>query len=106
MNFCDHATENFIFVSRFYERKRIKANFKSSYRRCSIKNVVLTKFCNIHRKAPVFESLFNKVAGFQACFPVNIAKFLGTPILKNICKPLLQQFVTKFVRIIITITFI
>ena len=24
-------------------------------------------FCNIHRKTHVFESLFNKVAGLQAC---------------------------------------
>ena len=43
----------------------------------------------------MLDSLFNKVAGFQDCnfikrtlqhryFPVNIAKFLRTPILKNI----------------------
>ena len=42
------------------------------------------------------ECLFSKVAGLQAnsiktrrqrrCFPVNIAKFLRTPILKNVCK--------------------
>ena len=48
---------------------------------------------------PVLESL-NKVAGLKACnlnkkrlqhrsFPVNIAKFLRTPILKDICKLLL-----------------
>ena len=46
------------------------------------------------------ESLFNKVAGLHhsnfieerlqlRCFPVNIAKFLRAPILKNICKQLL-----------------
>ena len=45
-------------------------------------------------KTPVLESLFNKVVGLQACkfvknrlehgyFPLNIAKFLRTPILKN-----------------------
>ena len=44
------------------------------------------KFSNIHRKAPLSEPLFNKVAGLKAynvikkrlqyrCFPVNIAKF-------------------------------
>ena len=49
------------------------------------------------------ESLFNKVAGFQeyifikkrlqhSCFPVNIAKFLRTPILKYICERLLLYF--------------
>ena len=42
------------------------------------------------------ECLFSKAAGLQAnsiktrrqrrCFPVNIAKFLRTPILKNVCK--------------------
>ena len=49
---------------------------------------------------PVLESPFNKVAGLQSCnfiknrlqhrcFPVKFAKFLRTPILKNICKQLL-----------------
>ena len=48
----------------------------------------------------MLESLFNKVSGLQACifikkrlqhrcFPVNIAKFLKTPILNYICEPLL-----------------
>ena len=58
------------------------------------------KFRNIHRKTPVLASLFNKVSGFQGCnvikkrlqnrcFPVNIANFLRTTILKNICERLL-----------------
>ena len=48
----------------------------------------------------MLESLFDKVAVFQPsnfikdrfqhrCFPVNIAKFLKTPTLKNICERLL-----------------
>ena len=48
----------------------------------------------------MLESLFNKVAILKAndfikkrlkhkCFPVNIAKFLRTLILKNICERLL-----------------
>ena len=52
----------------------------------------------------MLESLFNKVAGLQPsniikerlqprCFPVNIAKFLRTPILKNICELLLLLIV-------------
>ena len=64
------------------------------WKRCS------WKFRNIHRKTPTLESLFNKVAALQACnfikkrlqhmcFPVNITKFLRTPILKNIRKRLL-----------------
>ena len=58
-------------------------------------------------KTPVLESLFNKAAdlnnkvvGLQVCnlikkrlqyrcFPVNSAKFLTKPILKNICERLL-----------------
>ena len=44
---------------------------------------------NIHRKTSVLESFFNKAAGLikkrlqHRCFPVSIAKFLRTPILKN-----------------------
>ena len=52
------------------------------------------------------ESFFNKAAGFQACnfikkrlqhrcFAVNIAKFLGTPFLKNIYQRLLGLFAFK-----------
>ena len=39
---------------------------RSSPRRCSVKKGVL-KFCNIHRKAPVLESLFNNAAGLKGC---------------------------------------
>ena len=49
------------------------------------------KFCKFHGKAPVLESLFNKVADLLAynfikkrlqhrCFPVNVAQFLRTPV--------------------------
>ena len=62
--------------------------------------VVLNNFAYIHRETPVLESLFNKVAVPKACnfikkrlqhrcFPVNIAKYLRTPILKNIRQQLL-----------------
>ena len=50
----------------------------------------------------MLESLFNRVAGLKAssfikkrlqhsCFPLNIAKFLRTPTLKNIYKRLVQE---------------
>ena len=45
-------------------------------------------------KAPVLESLFNKVSFLikkrlqHRCLPVNIANFLRTPILKKICERL------------------
>ena len=56
-----------------------------------------TKYCNIQRKIPELESLFNKAAGLETCnfikkglqlrcFPLNIAKFLRTFILENICE--------------------
>ena len=57
--------------------------FRSSQRKCSVKKVFLEilqisqKFRKIHRKTPVLESFFNKVAGLG---------FLRTPILKNICE--------------------
>ena len=59
------------------------------------------KFCNIHRKHLCWSLFFKKLQTFRPatllkrdpplyrCFPVNIAKFLILPILKNICKHLL-----------------
>ena len=66
------------------------------------KNRCSSKIHKIHRKTPVFQSLFNKVAGLQACnfikkrlqhscFPAKFANFLRTPILKNICEQLLLK---------------
>ena len=74
----------------------------STNQRFSIKTLLL-RFYNILRKILVFESLFNEVAGLQACnfikkklqhrcFPVNIAKFLRIPILRNSWK---QLFLTR-----------
>ena len=53
-----------------------------------IKNI---KFRNIHRKTLGLESLFNFITKRlrHRYFPVNIAKFLRTPILKNSCERLL-----------------
>ena len=71
---------------------------KSSHRRCSIKKPVLKNFAILY-----LEFLFNKFLGLEvcdfikrrlqlSCFPLNIAKFLRTPILKNICERLLLRF--------------
>ena len=63
----------------------------------------ILKSSKFHRKTPVLKSLFNKVAGIKpgtsltflkkdsntGVFPVKFTKFLGAPILKNICEPLL-----------------
>ena len=75
---------------------------RSSHRRCPIKKLLLKK-CNIHMKTPVLGSLFIKVASLKVCnfikkrlqrryFPVNIAKFLRTPISKNIWKRFLNSY--------------
>ena len=64
-------------------------------------------FRNIHRKTPVLEAPFNRLAGFKTynflkkrlrrrCFPVNIAKFLRILILMKICE---QQFLLLTVNI-------
>ena len=60
------------------------------------------KLCKFHRKKPVLEPLFNKVAGLKACNFIKkrlqrgcllgkFAKFLRTPVLENICERLLLQ---------------
>ena len=68
------------------------------------KKGVLKNFANFTGKHRC-QSLFKKVAGLQACqtcnfikkrlqhrcFPMKLAKFLRTPILKNICKRLFLQ---------------
>ena len=46
---------------------------------------------NIHRKTPVLESLLKKRLQ-DSCFTGTIAKYLRTPILKNICERLLLMF--------------
>ena len=68
------------------------------------------KFRNIHRKTPVLESVFNRLAGFKTCnflkkrlrhrcFPVDIAKFLKTLILTKICEQLVLSFLLLTVNI-------
>ena len=68
---------------------------RSSQRRCSIKKLFL-KFCNFHRKTPVLESFFNKVADLEAptqVFSCEYCEILRTSVLKNICKRLLLSFI-------------
>ena len=59
--------------------------YGSSHRSCSVKMVFL-KFRKFYRKTPVLESLFIKKRLQHRCFLVKFAKFLRTPILKNICE--------------------
>ena len=72
--------------------------------RCSVKKEFL-KFYNIHRETPVLESVLNKFAGLwlkHRCFPVNIAKFWRTLILKNICEWLLLKTYKRKMDILIS----
>ena len=58
---------------------------------CSVKKDVLKKFANFRGK----HLFLIKLPAFklqQGCFPVKFAKFLRTPILKNICKRLLRKY--------------
>ena len=63
---------------------------RSSHQRCSIRKLFL-KFRNIHMKHLCWSLFLKRLQAFR-CFPVNIAKFLILPILKNICKRLLFNF--------------
>ena len=78
----------------------LQIRHRSNHWRCSVKKRCSLKFCNIHSKTPVLESLFNKVAGLRpstllkrssntGVFTWILRNFLRTPILKNICKRLL-----------------
>ena len=69
---------------------------EAATRSCSVKNFA--------RKIPVLKSLFNRVAGLEVCnfikerlqprrFLMEFAKFLRTPILKNICERLVLKTV-------------
>ena len=80
------------------------------------KKTALKNFA-IYRKTPVLESLFNKVAGLETynfiqkrlqhrCFPVSIAKFLRTPISKNVYKRLLLLVVIYCIKTRLTFSFI
>ena len=71
--------------------------YRSSYVEVFCRKGTLKKFREIHRKTPVPESLFNKVAGLRPerllkkwlwhrYFPVNFTKFLRTPFLtEDLC---------------------
>ena len=68
-----------------------------------LQNRCSKRFCNIHRKTPVLESLFNNVPGLKVCnfirkrlhhrcfLVVNIAKFLGTAFIEHLWWLLLKM---------------
>ena len=68
--------------------------FRSSHERCSIRKGVLKNFANFTGKHLCWSLLqtcnFIKKRLQHWCFPVKLAKFLRTSILKKICERLLQ----------------
>ena len=85
---------------------RIYLSFRSSHRRCSVKKGVLGNFPKFIGKHLCQIFFLIKLQTFRLatliketptlsqywCFPVNIAKFLKTSILKNIYEQLLLYF--------------
>ena len=62
--------------------------FRSSHRKCSMKNVVLKIFPILTGKHLCWSQLLINIKRWlqHKCFLVNIARFLKTLILKNICE--------------------
>ena len=71
---------------RFFWKYNVKQNIcRRNHQRCSIKKSGLNNFATFTRKH-LKASNFIKKRLQHKCFPVNAAKFLRTPILKNICE--------------------
>ena len=79
---------------------RTATKYRSSYQSCSIKIVVIQNFAIFTGKHLCWSLFLIKLQAFRAtillkirlklrCFHVNIAKFLRTSILRNICELLL-----------------
>ena len=58
--------------------------FRSSHWRCFMKKAVLKNFCNILKKIAGLNFIKKRLQ--HRCFLLNIAIFLRTPIVKNICQ--------------------
>ena len=68
-------------------KKKTSRN-RSSHQRCSIKKAVLKTFAIFTGKYLCWSLIlinFTKKGLQHRCFPVNITKFLSTPILKKLC---------------------
>ena len=76
----------------FLHLQGMRVKYKSSNRRYSIKKTVLKNFAIFTGRHLCWSLFLIKLMDFRhRCFPVNIAKFLRTPILKNICEWLLLR---------------
>ena len=81
--------------------------YRSSHQRLSIKTVFLKISQNLQENTCASASFFNNVAGLRSatllkkrlwhrCFPVNFAKFLGTPFLQKASGRLLLSLIFNF----------
>ena len=88
-------------ISNIYHHIKFR---RSIMNRCSIKKLFL-KILQYSKSCKILQIFFNENVGLQSCnffkkrlqhrcFPVNIAKFLRTPVLKNICQRLFERFRT------------
>ena len=74
-----------LFCSNYWRNPQITAAvyyFQKQPPEMFCKQGVINKNSKIHRKVPMLESLFNKVTGPEACFPVNFAQLLSTRFYK------------------------
>ena len=87
-----------VFVSNpesYSETKQKFQKFRSSHRKCSVKTRCSQKFRKFYRKIPALESLLQLIKKRlqHKCF--HFAKFLKTPILKNICDRVLVEVIVR-----------
>ena len=94
-----------------YHKPKKCLNSRSNHQRCSIEQKRLfLKILQYSQENTCVGSRFNRLAGFKTCnfikkrlqhwcFPMNIAKFLRTLILKKICEQLLLPFLLLTVNI-------
>ena len=90
-------------IVTFKETTPLLRRFRSSHRRCSVKNGVLRNFAKFTGKDLCQSPFYNKVAGFRPVtllekrlshrhFRVNFEKFLRTPFIQNTSRRLLLKF--------------
>ena len=100
------------------EKYRIEETpYRSSHRRCSVKNGVLRNFVKFTEKHLCQSLFFNKVAGLKSapllkkrlwhrCFPVNFGKFLRTPFYRPPLGDCFCPYLNNFHSVLFTHTYL
>ena len=98
--------KNVNFVPKDVQRILLSHKISEQYNeQVFYKKVALKKFAIFTGTHLYWSPIFNKNADLlssnlikkriqHSCFPLNIAKFLRTPILKNVCERLFERFPT------------